>query len=286
MENTEEIKVLETSTEKRKNWKDLNKVEKRNIIMFSSIGAGLLALVGVSLGFGIPELLPSAPQEGASFSEFRSGCYDANGEILKTGRECFTYQFVENSNCYAIKEIQAPSGTETIILSELYQGQDDKSTYMVKALGFSDGNSTAIKGDVSSIKSVYCNTIYLSLGAYSFSNMSALEAVSFADTARDYKMTVNAHCFEGNANLKSIRLGNGLSKIKDSAFSGCSSLASIELSSRLENLGANVFDGCTALTSIQYKGSKENWDKLQKDENWAKGSSITTVYCNGLPVNI
>ncbi|MCQ2799048.1 MAG: leucine-rich repeat domain-containing protein [Bacilli bacterium] len=286
MENTEEIKVIETSTEKRKSWKDLNKVEKRNIIMFSSIGAGLLSIVGICLGFGIPQLLPSAPQEGASFAEFKSGCYDSYGAVLKTGRECFSYQFVENSNCYAIKDIQAPSETETVILSELYQGENDTSTYMVKAIGFSDGDSSAFKGETSGIKSVYCNTIYLSLGAYSFSGLSALENVSFADTAREYKMTVNAHCFDGDANLKTVRLGNGLSKIKDSAFNGCSSLESIELSARLESIGANAFNGCTSLTSIQYKGTKENWDKLNKDENWAKGSSITTVYCNGLPITI
>ena len=53
-------------------------------------------------------------------------------------------------------------------------------------------------------------------------------------------------------------LGEGTTKICDSAFYGCSGLASIEIPSSVTGIGRTAFYGCSGLTSIEIPNSVTN----------------------------
>ena len=57
--------------------------------------------------------------------------------------------------------------------------------------------------------------------------------------------------FDGNGNIKSIIIENGVTSIGDYAFWGCSSLTSVEISESLTRIGIGAFGWCDSLTSIK-----------------------------------
>ena len=54
----------------------------------------------------------------------------------------------------------------------------------------------------------------------------------------------------GCPNLKSVIIGNGLTKIGDNAFNNCDSLTSVTIGSGVTSIGEYAFYGCTSLASI------------------------------------
>lgn len=61
--------------------------------------------------------------------------------------------------------------------------------------------------------------------------------------------TVPVSCFKDCADLSSVTLGEGLTRIDNNAFQGCSSLTSVSLPSTLTQMGSYAFSG-TGLTSL------------------------------------
>lgn len=68
--------------------------------------------------------------------------------------------------------------------------------------------------------------------------------------------------------------------ISGSAFDECSALTEITLPVGLTEIGANVFDGCFDLYTVNYKGTMEQWNEIELNENWRGSSPFTVVHCS------
>lgn len=66
--------------------------------------------------------------------------------------------------------------------------------------------------------------------------------------------------------------------IGEGAFES-SGLKSIVLGTDLVEIGAVAFQGCERLTDIFYRGTKYQWDKVYKGQNWDYYTNEYTVHC-------
>ena len=64
-----------------------------------------------------------------------------------------------------------------------------------------------------------------------------------------------AGAFSGCANLTSVTIGNGVTRIGYDAFSKCTKLTSVTIGNSVPSIGAAAFDGCTSLTSVTIPSS-------------------------------
>ncbi len=92
--------------------------------------------------------------------------------------------------------------------------------------------------------------------------------------------------FQGCTSLHEVTFAEDcfLESIESWTFRGCSFLSNIVLPKSLSYIGSMVFDGCSYLRTLRYEGSKEEWDAITKDQDWAEGSSLNEIVClNGTP---
>ncbi len=132
------------------------------------------------------------------------------------------------------------------------------------------------------IKSVTLHENIESIGTWAFSE-TGIKSIEIPDS-----VTYINGAFSGCANLESVKLPEGLSKIDFGMFSFCISLRSIEIPDSVTKIdhmafsycqslesiyiGKNVtyiadgaFEKCTALTDVYYKSSEEKWNEIDID---------------------
>ncbi len=79
--------------------------------------------------------------------------------------------------------------------------------------------------------------------------------------------------------MTSVTIGEGVTSIDACAFEGCRSLTSVTIGNGVTMIERSVFNGCKSLTSITFNGTKEQWNEIEKDDDWAAYSAIKTVVC-------
>ena len=84
-----------------------------------------------------------------------------------------------------------------------------------------------------------------SMGRYTFGDVKSLKEVKFADGA----MTVGEYTFY-NSGIETVTLGDGMTKIANSAFYGCADLTEITLPATVKEIGASAFQNCRGLTTV------------------------------------
>lgn len=89
-------------------------------------------------------------------------------------------------------------------------------------------------------------------------NVESIGASAFENTMRfnvkcleipDSVITIGNHAFK-NTNIESVKMGNSVSVIGDSAFSECSALSEITLPESVQSIGKEAFYKCTSLEEI------------------------------------
>ena len=91
---------------------------------------------------------------------------------------------------------------------------------------------------------------------------------------------LNPHVFENCGNLEKVVLPDNLITIGDYAFFGCIRLIDIEIPDRVTWIGDKVFYGCKDLNSIKFQGTKQQWNKIRKEDSWRSVSAIEEVKCS------
>jgi hypothetical protein len=71
----------------------------------------------------------------------------------------------------------------------------------------------------------------------------------------------------------------GTRLIASDAFGRCKSLTSLTIPSSVTHIGCGVFYKCKSLKAIDFAGTKEQWEKIQKDGFWNEGSKIQVIRC-------
>lgn len=91
---------------------------------------------------------------------------------------------------------------------------------------------------------------------------------------------LNPHVFENCGNLEKVVLPDNLITIGDYAFFGCLRLIDIEIPDKVTWIGDKVFYGCRDLNSIKFQGTKQQWNKIGKEDSWRSVSAIEEVRCS------
>ena len=67
---------------------------------------------------------------------------------------------------------------------------------------------------------------------------------------------------------------------RDGAFNDCSGLTSISIPDSVTSIGDWAFEGCSSLTSITFNGTKEQWNAIEKGEDWNESTGAYTIHCS------
>lgn len=76
------------------------------------------------------------------------------------------------------------------------------------------------------------------------------ERAQFTELKFNKVQVIPRECFK-NSSITSLKLGDSLMKIEESAFENCTMLKEIVLEAPLKNLGANCFKNCLSLESVE-----------------------------------
>ena len=86
--------------------------------------------------------------------------------------------------------------------------------------------------------------------------------------------------------LLKVEVSEGVQFIEEYAFFQCGLLERIILPSSLKYIGENTFNQCYSLNQIEYNSTKENWDKIVKEDTWRINAFIKKVICTDGIFNI
>lgn len=125
-------------------------------------------------------------------------------------------------------------------------------------------------------------------GLYYNDYLLAYQSTMYSSQEVEIKNNVRliaAGAFSGNTRITSVVLPDSVQAIEDYTFSNCSNLVSVTIPNGVTRIGEGVFNGCGSLTSITlpksvsnigkyairvkeiiYKGSKEDWNRININE--------------------
>ena len=117
------------------------------------------------------------------------------------------------------------------------------------------------------------------IGSYAFHNFRKVKKINIQNSVT----SIGRYAFYCCDSLISITIPNSVTSIGDWAFSDCSSLTSITIPESVTSIRQSAFGNCSSLTNITYKGTKEQWNKIDKsivsgEVDWCD-STLKTITC-------
>jgi len=100
------------------------------------------------------------------------------------------------------------------------------------------------------------------IGEHAFRSCEALEEITIPNGISK----IGEYAFSCCLSLKSITLPDGLTEIADDTFSLCSSLMNVTIPASVTRIGERAFLSCSSLAKITYNGTKEEWDRVDKED--------------------
>lgn len=98
------------------------------------------------------------------------------------------------------------------------------------------------------------------------------------------------HCFAsliGYDGMKTaLVLPEALTEINQRALAGASKLTKVTIGADVLSIGYAAFAGCEKLTALQFAGTVEQWNGIEKDDDWNIDMPATQVVCSDGVVNI
>ena len=70
------------------------------------------------------------------------------------------------------------------------------------------------------------------------------------------------------SHLKTIEFPDGFEEIGEAAFLACKELTDVVIPASLKKIGKRAFEKCAKLDEIRFLGTKEQWEAIEKKENW------------------
>lgn len=87
-------------------------------------------------------------------------------------------------------------------------------------------------------------------------------------------------------NVTTLTIGDGVNILPDYIFNRCTGLKTVIISDSVASIGSNVFAACPNLVDINFKGTKIQWQNIQKSESWNESSAIKIVRCTDGDINL
>lgn len=124
----------------------------------------------------------------------------------------------------------------------------------------------------------YAENVYTSLTEESKITQTADGWVLYADdSAQKYYLV----CYAGTGTELTLPADIEGCAYEIRAYAFISSrLTSVTVSRNVTCIGESAFRGCLKLTDIYFDGTKEEWDAVEKAEQWSYASGDFTIHCS------
>ena len=114
-----------------------------------------------------------------------------------------------------------------------------------------------------------------SIGDGCFSQCPKLKTIKFAETSKFEELY---HTFRYLDALEELDLPNSVESIAMYSIFACSSLKTLWLSKGLKTLAMYCIDTCP-IENLHFKGTIEEWNQIEKENNWCSEISTNVVHC-------
>lgn len=165
----------------------------------------------------------------------------------------------------------------------------------------SDGSVTTIGqasfSGISNIKNIELNNHITKIESGAFMGCDSLEKIVIPDSVTDigsmviYNMksvkeivlgngitSLNCISFSNMNNLQKITFGSGITVIEKYDLMSCPA-SEIILSKSIKKIESSAICYSKNLTAIRFEGTMAEWNVIEKEDEWDKGTSNYTVYC-------
>lgn len=202
-----------------------------------------------------------------------SGCrnltnLDIPESITKIGSEAF-------KNCSSLKKINIPAAIKANKFS--------KGVASGAFIGCSSLESITVSTDNKFYKAVNNCLLVTYDSGVSYSLVAGCKT-SVIPTNENV-IEIDIYAFDTHTELKNIEIPDSVKLIKEQAFDKCVGLETVTIGKGVKNINSFAFGGCTRLADIYYKGTKEEWNSIQKKDAWDQNSGNYTVHCTDGDIN-
>lgn len=91
--------------------------------------------------------------------------------------------------------------------------------------------------------------------------------------------SVSRFSFKACRNLISVSLPETVAQIDRYAFIMCKELRTVTMYPSVETIGKRAFDGCPKIEKIIFKGTKAQWNAIEKGDRWIDKNANYVVQC-------
>lgn len=148
-------------------------------------------------------------------------------------------------------------------------------------------------GGCESLESIYIPSKVSNIGKLPFKSCLKLSLIQVSEDNANYsskggflfdKAKTRLICVpEGVSGF--IAVPDGVTELGSLALYNCVNIDSVSIPETLSKIGSNAFHGCSGLTDIYYKGTIEQWNKIEKGENWNIYANEFKVHCSDGEIN-
>ena len=100
----------------------------------------------------------------------------------------------------------------------------------------------------------------IKIGNSAFDGCISLKSITIPENVEKIDDIAFGDC----KSLENVNIKNGSIEIGHAAFQSCISLKSITIPESVTSIRQSAFENCSSLTNITYKGTKEQWNKIDK----------------------
>ena len=202
----------------------------------------------------------------------------ADGDIVGYG--ALSYQYAGESWSVANVTDKSKSSYRPIVKSIFDYSVDCIGTGNQSG-GFANCTNLESIGPVGSGASLEIPDSVTTLCWHAFSGCTSLSSIAIPNSVT----RIGNYALNGCTSLTSVTIPDGAS-VASWAFNNCTNLTSLTIGNSVTSIGNFAFSGCTSLTSITFEGTVEQWNAIEKDDNWYGSAPATEVVCSNGVVSL
>ena len=195
-------------------------------------------------------------------------------------------------NCGNIRKIEvAEENPVYFSISNMLVERKSKSVIRACANSVipSDGSVLSLENGAftgCAVKNVYIPACVKSIGRSCFIGCTRIESITVEEGNENYYSAGNCLISRGNSDGKTkliigcnnSSVAEGVEVIYRHAFAGCT-FSSITIASTVREIENTAFEDCTQLTEIIFEGTAEEWNAIEKGDNWDRNTGDYVVRC-------